>query len=125
MTPCLLHDTMVSAANINNKTVDKWWIIKEPMHLNEAEFRGYWFDDTIKSKTKDMLISYYILPKKAPYKYLVIAGNYNRTEAELGIEKLNLPHTAIRELWNGIDVKETDLKSMKIPGNHFRIFGVK
>ncbi len=125
MTPCLLHDTMISAAYIDVKTVDRWWIIKEPMHLNEAEFRGYWFDDTIQSKTKDMLISYYILPKKAPYKYLVIAGNYNRTEAELGIEKLNLPHTAIRELWNGVDVKEKDLKAMKIPGNHFRIFGVK
>lgn len=125
MTPCLLHDTMVSAASINNKTVDRWWIIKEPMFLNEAEFRGYWFDDKIKSVTKDMLISYYILPKKAPYKYLIIAGNYNRDEKELGIEKLNLPHTAIRELWTGTDVKEKDLKSMKIPGNHFRIFGVK
>ena len=125
MTPCLVHDVLVSAESICRKTVDKWWIIKEPLFLNKAEFRGYWFDDSIKSKSKNVLVSWYKLPKEASYRYLIIAANYNRTETTVGIDKLPFKYSEIKELWTDKDVTIEGMKNMKFPGNHFRLFGVK
>ena len=125
MTPCLVHDVLVSAESICRKTVDKWWIIKEPLLLNKAKFHGYWFDDTVRSSTRNVLVSWYELPKEAQYRYLIIAANYNRGEAPVGIEKIPFKYSTIRELWTGRDVTADDLKNMKFPGNHFRLFGIK
>jgi hypothetical protein len=125
LTPLLVHDVLASAANIDPKTVDKWWIIKEPLNLNKAVFHGYWFDDTIKSSTENMLVSWYELPPDVSFRYLIIAGNFNRHEAPAGIGKLPFEHRSIQELWIGEEITEQELKTMKIPGNHFRLFGVK
>ena len=125
MTPVLVHDVGISADFIQPKTVDRWWGIKDQLKLAGAKFHGYWFDGTLKSSQKGILVSWYELPAGAPYRYLIVAGNFSRNEQPAGIGKLPWKITFVRELWTEREVKENDLRTMRIPANHFRLFGIR
>ena len=99
--------------------------IKDQLKLAGAKFHGYWFDGTLKSSQKGILVSWYELPPGAPYRYLIVAGNFTRNEQPAGIGKLPWKFTDVRELWTDREVKGNDLRTMRIPANHFRLFGIR
>ena len=121
----LVHDVAVSAAYVDPRTVDKWWVIKEELRLWDAEFHGYWFDDTFKSGTKGMYVSWYSLPQGAPYSRLVVASNFTRSDAPLGLAAAKLGSSAVRELWSGRDMAAEVAANMTVPAKKFVLLGVK
>ena len=102
-------------------------IVQFVLHGNvaDAEFHGYWFDSTLKSSQKGILVSWYELPAGASYRYLIVAGNFSRNEQPAGIGKLPWKITFSRELWTEREVTENDLRTMRIPANHFRLIGIR
>ncbi|MBQ6330590.1 MAG: hypothetical protein IJI35_16345, partial [Kiritimatiellae bacterium] len=121
----LVHDVAVSAAYIDPKTVDRWWVIKERLRLWDAKFHGYWFDDTFRTGTKGVYASWYELPPGAPYGRLVVASNFTRGDAPLGIADLPWAHSSVKELWRGGDVSGKGLSELVIPAKKFVLLGVK
>ena len=121
----LPHDVAVSAAYVDYKTVDRWWVVKEELKLWDATFHGYWFDDTLGTSTEKMYVSWYELPDGVEWRYLVVASNFSRQDAPLGIAKLPWAHSRVRELWNGVDVSDADLPSLVVPAKKFVLLGVK
>ena len=125
MSPALIHDFAISAAYLDRKTVDRWWIIKDAVKLAGATFHGYWFDDTVKSDSKDVYASWYELPAGAPYKYLIIAANMGRTEQPLMLTHKFNGISQYHDLWNDRVLSGNDLKSTPVKSNHFLIIGIK
>lgn len=122
----LPHDVPVSAAWISPKTVDRWWIIKEDLRLWDATFHGYWFDETLRTATKDLYVSWYELPAGAPYRRLAVASNFARRDAPLGLSGQALEGAvAFHELWTDRPLDAADLATLVVPAKKFVLIGVK
>jgi len=128
MTAALLHDMNVTPYYARPETVEKFWDIKANVHLADAEFHGYWFDDTVRSESPDVYVSWYSFAKPSPYSCVLFVGNIGRKEqrAALRINQGKLIQTekkiSIYDLWNGKPV--ANLNSLTIDGNSFLIIGV-
>ena len=121
----LPHDVAVSAAYVSYKTIDRWWIIKEDLRLWDATFHGYWFDETLKTSTPDVLVSWYDLPEGVAYRKLIVASNFSRKDAPLGIANLPFPKGMLCELWGGTDLSAQDLQTLTVPAKKFVLIGVR
>ena len=127
----LLHDFSTDSDWIHHGVIQKWWGIKEKLHLDEAVFHGYWFDRSALSESKQVYVSWYELAPSSGYTRLVIAGNLGRTPAKaalkLDLKALGLEgHTLeMTELWSGRTLSGDDLKNTLIPGNHFLLIGIR
>jgi len=129
MTPCLLHDMNVSNAMLHHPTVERWWIIKHDIDLAAAKFRGYWFDDAVKSDSEKILISWYEWSKPSPWDRLLVVGNIGRAEKKVDL-KLDLKRLGLagkklsfRELWEGKNLDSLD--SLSVKPNSFLLIGIK
>ena len=85
MTPLLVHDINVAAEQINWATCSILWTIRHDLDLGNAEFRGYWFDDTVKTSDPKIFASWYILKGKTEYKRLIVISNFAREGKSAGL----------------------------------------
>jgi hypothetical protein len=130
MTPALLHDFDLWAANCNQKVPRKWMDIKAAAQISKAEFTGYWDNDAVKSDSKNVLVSYYRWAEKAPFSALIIAGNISREEkpSALSLDRnppgFNGAGLKFTDLWENKELSEEDLKTAKIAPGGFLMIGV-
>ena len=64
------------------------------------------------------------MPPGAPYGRLVVAANFTRGDAPLGIADLPWAHSSVKELWKGGDVRDEDLSGLVVPAKRFVLLGV-
>ena len=128
--PMIVHDVNVSAEQIHWGTAGHMWTIRHDLDLGDAEFRGYWFDDAVKTSDPRVYASYYILKGKTPYKRFIIVSNFAREPKAAGLvidwSKFGVgPEAEFTDLWNDKPLTPEELKTTMIPGNHFLLIGVK
>ncbi|MBO7742206.1 MAG: hypothetical protein J6S21_06590 [Victivallales bacterium] len=126
-----LHDFNMDSDWINDRAVSRVWTIKNELNFNEAEFHGYWFDDTVKSSSKRVFCSWYDL-KHPKYSHLIIVGNMGRQDQpaalDINWQKLGIDNPAkvkITELWDKKPVSVQQLKDINVPENHFLLLGIE
>ncbi|MCI5778993.1 MAG: DUF6067 family protein [Lentisphaeria bacterium] len=130
ITPMIVHDVNVAAEQIHWGTTGKLWTIRHDLDLGAAEFRGYWFDDAVKTSDPRVYASYYILKGKTPYKRFIIVSNFARGPKPAGLkidwDKFGLgPDAEFVGLWDQKPLTAEELQTKTIPGNHFLLIGVK
>ena len=130
MTPMLVHDVNVSAEQIHWGTCGILWTIRHDLDLAHSEFRGYWFDDAVKTSSDKVLASWYILNGKTEYKRLIVISNFAREGKCAGLvidaKKFGFDEKAsFTDLWQKKDMSFGELNKVVIPGNHFLLIGVK
>ncbi|MBO7741404.1 MAG: hypothetical protein J6S21_02515, partial [Victivallales bacterium] len=129
LTPVLLHDLGMTNSYVNHPTVEHWWIIKHDTDLASARFHGYWFSQAVKSKSDKVYVSWYDWKKPSPYKRLLVVGNMGRTEQPAALEidekALGIDGAKVKyyDLWE--DKEITDLSTLKVGGNNFKLIGIK
>ena len=127
LTPCLLHDTAVTALYTHRPTVGRWWGIKAKTDLGGADFHGYWFDRTIGS-SPNVKVSWYSWNKPSPWRYLLIAGNLTRKAQKAALDLSGLPvkaeHCRFTDLWTNRSLSYREVKDLVVQPNNFRLIGI-
>ena len=127
LTPCLLHDTAVTALYTHRPTVGRWWGIKAKNNLGDADFHGYWFDRTIGS-SPNVKVSWYSWNKPSPWRYLLIAGNLTRKVRKAELDLSGLPVKAeecrFTDLWTDRSLSHQEVKDLVVQPNNFRLIGI-
>ena len=122
---CIVHDVPVSAAWIDAKTIDRWWVVKEELKLWDAKFVGYWQEGAAKGFAKGLLVSYYKLSSAAPYRFLAVVSNFSRDNLRLGSGVFPFAKAEAHEFWSGRDVAVKDIAELEISAKKFILLGVR
>lgn len=129
MTPLMLNDIDISpSAWISWKPAEKWWDIKDKIRLSDAKFTGYWDNSDVKSGSQKIFVSYYSWNNPSPYERLLVVANMGREElpAALDIDGKILGSGKLKftDLWEDREISVGELKTIRIPGNHFLLVGI-
>ncbi len=143
LTPPILHDFNTWSTFVYNPTVNHWWGLRKKLGLGgDADFTGYWENKAVKPLDDKTYCSYYVINTPgAPYRRLLLFGNFNRTPVKaackidfnaLGIEKpvtvteiwRNKTKKGVRN-WTDHEIPLEAINDITIPGNHFAIIGIK
>ena len=128
-TPMLLHDIGVVGYYSNREVIGRCFTVSNEVALGKAEFCGYWENTAVKSASPKVYVSLYRWTEPSPHSRLLVIGNLGRTAQpaalkinwnELGIEP---GHAEFMDVWN--KQKLNGLDSLEIPGEGFRLIGIK
>ena len=131
--PFLVHDVNIWDSYVHKATVIRYWRLRNAIKMGAvSKFTGYWENDCpVKTTSEKIYASVYEWQdKSAPYRRVIVVGNFNRTAGKtglqvdwksLGIEKPQ----SVRELWSDKDIPAAELENYQLQGNHFAMFGIK
>ena len=132
LTPMALYDINVWGHYAHRPTLNKFWRIRREIKIEEVtDYYGYWVSDAVKSPVPNVFCGWYKWEKgKGPYQRVLIVSNFSRKAVKPNIiidwKKLGMaPVKTFRDLWNGKDLTEKELKEFRLNGAHFMMIGIK
>ncbi len=125
LTMCWLHDVHLFGNFIYNKTIEKYWEIKNTSGIVRPDtiFTGYWFPGPrIGSTDKQVLVSYYSWPDSK--RLVVIVGNPSKEARKTGLTWAEdwKPSGGAVDLYTGESV---DTNSLTLPPRSFKVLEMK
>lgn len=132
MTPLLVHDLNAWGHYANKAVLNEIWLIKRDVKLGKAvKYHGYWESDAVVSSSPRTYCGWYEWKDGAPYKRLIVAGNFtrNRQKAALKINframGLDEKNVSFYDLWNKRPLTRTQLDDFMLDGGSFMLIGVR
>ncbi len=132
LTPMVVHDISVWGHYVHKPTVDKWWKINREVSLSKAVFHPYWRNRIVTSSTPKTYASWYQWNNAdAPWKVMIVAGNFSRNTQKAGL-KINFGKMGINpasakfyDLWNNKAITLKELEDFELKGGTFMMIGIK